>query len=98
MTAIINRTLREAGISIDDVKLFVCHQANGRILRSVANSLGLDEDRMMNTIGRVGNTSAASVPLALAEAADTGRLERGDLLVLCGFGAGGHTATVVWRW
>jgi 3-oxoacyl-[acyl-carrier-protein] synthase-3 len=78
--------------------LFVPHQANVRIVDSVCQKLGLAVDRTAIVLDRTGNTSAASVPLALADAADAGRLEDGDIVILCGFGAGMTWATAVVRW
>lgn len=78
----------EAGMKLDDVDLVVAHQANGRILDAVATRLGLTPDRVFVNIERYGNTSAASIPLALAEAAQTGRLHDGDVVALTAFGAG----------
>ena len=64
------------------------HQANGRIIDAAAARLGIPAERAFVNIDRYGNTSAASIPLALAEAADEGRLQPGDLVLLSGFGAG----------
>jgi 3-oxoacyl-[acyl-carrier-protein] synthase-3 len=91
-------TLDRAGLTADDVALFVPHQANVRIIDSAANKLGLPPERTFVNIDRYGNTSAASVPIALAEAADAGRLHRGDLVLLSGFGAGMSWATALVRW
>jgi len=91
-------TLDQAGVGADDVALFVPHQANSRIIDSAAAKLGLPPERTLVNIDRYGNTSAASVPIALAEAADAGRLERGDLVLLSGFGAGMSWASALLRW
>jgi 3-oxoacyl-[acyl-carrier-protein] synthase-3 len=82
----------------EDVKLFVPHQANARIVDAVLPRLGIPAERTVRTIDRYGNTSAASIPLALAEVADEGRLVPGDLVLMCGFGAGLSVATALWRW
>ena len=87
-----------AGIAAADVDLFVPHQANTRIIEAAASRLGIPEERTMLNIDRYGNTSAASVPLALAEAADAGRLHHGDLVLLSGFGAGMTWASALVRW
>ena len=79
---------RAAEIGLEDIDLFVFHQANRRILESVADRLGVDRARVVDTIGGHGNTSAASIPLALAEARDAGRLARGDRVLLGAMGAG----------
>ena len=91
-------TLAAAGLTSDDVALFVPHQANSRIIDSAATKLGLPPERTFVNIERYGNTSAASVPIALAEAADAGRLQRGDIVLLSGFGAGMSWASALVRW
>jgi 3-oxoacyl-[acyl-carrier-protein] synthase-3 len=91
-------TLDRAGLTADDVALFVPHQANSRIIDSAAGKLGLPPERTFVNIDRYGNTSAASVPIALAEAADAGRLQRGDIVLLSGFGAGMSWASALVRW
>lgn len=90
--------LRAAGKTAADVDLFVPHQANARIITMAADRLGISPERTMVNVDRYGNTSAASVPLALAEAADAGRLDDGDLVLLSGFGAGMTWASAVLRW
>ncbi|MFN8160009.1 MAG: beta-ketoacyl-ACP synthase III [Solirubrobacterales bacterium] len=82
------QVLERGGIGIDDVDLFVYHQANLRILAAVGEKLGLDLDRVVKTIDRFGNTSAATVPIALAEADRAGRLRDGDTVLLGAFGGG----------
>ena len=82
----------------DDVALFVPHQANARIIDAAAERHRLPPDRTVVNIDRYGNTSAASVPIALAEAADAGRINDGDLVLLSGFGAGMTWATALLRW
>ena len=96
--ASIRRTLDRAGCSPDDVTLFVPHQANARIVDAVLARTGLSAERTWSTIDRYGNTSAASIPIALAEAADAGTVADGDLVLLCGFGAGITVGTALWRW
>lgn len=91
-------TLERAGLSADDVSLFIPHQANSRIIDSAALKLGLPAERIFVNLDRYGNTSAASVPIALAEAAEAGRLQRGDLVLLTGFGAGMSWASALLRW
>ncbi|MGE4428460.1 MAG: 3-oxoacyl-ACP synthase III family protein, partial [Solirubrobacteraceae bacterium] len=77
---LIRDTLAADGTTIDDIDLLVPHQANGRILEAVRKRLDLPEERMVNVIARMGNTSAATIPLALAEARADGRLRRGSRL------------------
>ena len=91
-------TLDRAGVTADDIALFVPHQANVRIIDSAATKLGIPVERTFVNIDRYGNTSAASVPIALAEAAEDGRLNSGDLVLLSGFGAGMSWASAIVRW
>ena len=91
-------TLERAGVTPSDVAWFVPHQANIRIIESAASRLGIGGDRTIVNIDRYGNTSAASIPLALAEAADDGRLQDGDLVLMSGFGAGMTWASALLRW
>jgi 3-oxoacyl-[acyl-carrier-protein] synthase-3 len=91
-------TLQQAGAEPDDVALFIPHQANVRIIASAAGRLGIPLDRTFVNIDRYGNTSAASIPLALAEAAEAGRIGPGDLVLLSGFGAGMSWASALLRW
>ena len=91
-------SLERAKIEPEDVHLFVPHQANLRIMHAVAQRLGIPGDRVASVIEGTGNTSSASIPLALGEAADQGRLHDGDLVLFAGFGAGMAWATAVWRW
>jgi 3-oxoacyl-[acyl-carrier-protein] synthase-3 len=91
-------TLDAAGVAADAVALFIPHQANVRIIDAAAAKLGLPPERTFVNIDRYGNTSAASVPIALAEAADAGRLHPGDLVLLTGFGAGMSWASALLRW
>jgi 3-oxoacyl-[acyl-carrier-protein] synthase-3 len=90
--------LGRAGLSPADVDLFVPHQANARIVEAVCNRLGIPLSRTAMNIDRYGNTSAASIPIALAEVADEGRLEPGAVVLMSGFGAGMTWASAVMRW
>ena len=92
------RALDAAGLRADDLDHFVPHQANVHIIEGAIEILGLPMDRVVIDLDRFGNTSAGSVPIALAEAADAGRLHDGDLLALTGFGAGMSWASAVVRW
>ncbi len=93
------QVLEEAGIGVEDVDLFIGHQANVRILDAVAARLGLSSARNHVAVDRHGNTSAASIPLALADARDQGRLHDGDTVLLAAFGAGltWGAALLTWR-
>jgi 3-oxoacyl-[acyl-carrier-protein] synthase III len=90
--------LSRAGLEPSDVDLFVPHQANARIIQAVGQRMGLPEDRWVITIDRYGNTSSASIPLALADAITSGRLEPGHIVLLAGFGGGMTWASAVVRW
>jgi 3-oxoacyl-[acyl-carrier-protein] synthase-3 len=91
-------TLDRAGVATSDVAWFVPHQANIRIIESASSRLGIPAERTIVNIDRYGNTSAASIPLALAEAADDGRLRDGDLVLMSGFGAGMTWASALLQW
>jgi 3-oxoacyl-[acyl-carrier-protein] synthase-3 len=91
-------TIAANGLALDDISLFVLHQANGRILSSVAETLGLDSHRMLDAIGELGNTSAASIPLALDHARRRGLLNEGDRVLLGAVGAGFTWGAVVVEW
>jgi 3-oxoacyl-[acyl-carrier-protein] synthase-3 len=80
--------LAAAGMTVADVDLFVYHQANARILSAVGERLALPTERVVNAIGELGNTSAASIPLALAAAERDGSLRPGARVLLAAFGAG----------
>ena len=90
--------LADAGAAANDLALFVPHQANARIVGAAVSRLGIPEDRTAVNLDRYGNTSAASIPLALAEAVEAGRVRDGDLVLLSGFGAGMTWASAVLRW
>ena len=91
-------TLERAGIAASDVDLFVPHQANVRIIEACCARLGIPMERTAVNLDRYGNTSAASIPMALAEAAEAGRLQAGDVVLLSGFGAGMTWASALLRW
>jgi 3-oxoacyl-[acyl-carrier-protein] synthase-3 len=90
--------LKRACLTTADVDLYVLHQANVRIMRAAAERLGIPEEKLFINLDRYGNTSAASVPMALAEASAQGRLQRGSVVVTVGFGAGLTWAANVIRW
>jgi len=98
LTAASHRVLDDAGLTVDDVDWLVPHQANRRILDGVAKRLGIDEERVLITVDRHANTSAASIPLALAEAAADGRLKPEQLLVLNAMGGGFTWGSALLRW
>jgi len=90
--------LKKANLDTNDVDLFIPHQANIRIINSAAKRLKLDDDRVYVNLHKYGNTSTASVPLALIEAYEEGLINNGDLLVLVAFGAGLTWASTVMEW
>jgi len=90
--------IAKAGLRPDQIDLFIPHQANIRIIEAVAKGLGLPMEKMFVNLDRYGNTSAASVPLALAEAVDAGRIRKGDNVVIVAFGAGFTSGAVAFEW
>jgi 3-oxoacyl-[acyl-carrier-protein] synthase-3 len=90
--------LDKAGLEYEDISLFIPHQANVRIINSIADRLNLDPQKVYINIDRYGNTSAASIPIALCEAVDEGRVQPGDNLLFVAFGAGLTSAAGVVRW
>ena len=87
-----------SGLDLDDIGLFVYHQANARILAAVGERLGLDSERVINSIDRYGNTSAATLPIALADARERGMLDPGMNVLLAAFGAGFTWGAGVIEW
>ena len=94
----VRATLEAAGLTPKEITLLVPHQANIRILEMASTRLGIPMERVATVLQHSGNTSAASIPLALAEAADAGRLQRGDHVLLAGFGAGMTSGSLLVRW
>jgi 3-oxoacyl-[acyl-carrier-protein] synthase-3 len=94
----LERAAQAAGVRVKDLDLVVAHQANVRILQTVARNLDVPEKLFFTNMERFGNTSAASVPLALCDAVAEGRIAPGALVGLMGFGAGLTWATAIWRW
>jgi 3-oxoacyl-[acyl-carrier-protein] synthase-3 len=92
------QVLGQAGLTLEEVSLIIPHQANRRITNASVKALGLPEDRIYSNVERYGNTSAASIPIALCEAVEEDRVHRDDLVVLVGFGAGLTWAASAVRW
>ena len=82
----------------EDIDHLVLHQANQRIIDAAAQRLGLGDDKVVSNIAEYGNTSAASVPLALCEAVESGNVKRGDVVAMAGFGAGLTWASCLLKW
>ncbi|MCE9623393.1 MAG: ketoacyl-ACP synthase III [Actinomycetia bacterium] len=92
------KSMNHAGVTADDIALVVPHQANIRIIQAACERLGIPMERAATVLHRTGNTSSASIPLALVDALDAGRVKKGDLILLVGFGAGMTAASAVIRW
>jgi len=95
---ICGRIMDRNKITAKDVDLFVSHQANRRIIMSAAERLGLDQEKVVINIERYGNTTAATIPLALQDAVSDGRLKKGDLVLLTSVGAGFTVGSILLRW
>jgi 3-oxoacyl-[acyl-carrier-protein] synthase-3 len=98
MPEAVETALAANGLSVDEVALLIPHQANDRISQMVAHKLRLPLEKVVRNIDRFGNTTAASIPVALDESVRDGRLNRGDILVLTAFGSGFTWASAVIRW
>lgn len=92
------QVLRAAHVERDDVDLWILHQANVRILDAATDALGIDRSKVVMHLDRYGNTSAGSVPIALDESLRAGQIQRGNLLVMSGFGGGLSWGTALMRW
>jgi 3-oxoacyl-[acyl-carrier-protein] synthase-3 len=92
------QALEMAGLKKEDITLIIPHQANLRIIQAIADRLGVPHDKAFINLDKYGNTSAATIPVALDEANRAGRLKRGDILLLVAFGGGFTWASSVVRW
>jgi 3-oxoacyl-[acyl-carrier-protein] synthase-3 len=92
------KVLERNGLKGSDLSAFIPHQANKRIILSTAERLGLPEDRVVINIDRYGNTTAATIPLAMHTALEDGRLKKGDLVLLASVGAGFTVGATLLRW
>jgi len=90
--------LQRNGFQSTDLDLFIAHQANMRIINAAAEKLGLDENKVVKNIQKFGNTTAATIPLAIGDAIDDGRLKKGKLVVFAAVGAGYTVGSVLSRW
>ena len=95
---VIQEALQANDLKVNDIKLLVPHQANLRIAQFVQKILGLSDDRVHNNIQKYGNTTAASIPIALSEAWEQGKIKEGDLVCLAAFGSGFTWASALIRW
>jgi 3-oxoacyl-[acyl-carrier-protein] synthase-3 len=94
----VSEVLRASGLTLDDVDLMIFHQANMRIINAAVEDLGIAPDKVFNNVDRFGNTSSASIPLALDEAYQQGLIRPGNHILFSGFGAGLAWGTVLMRW
>jgi 3-oxoacyl-[acyl-carrier-protein] synthase III len=92
------QVLDRCGVSVDEVDVYIPHQANVRIMDHAAAKLGIARERMIVNVDRYGNTSSGSIPLALADAQQDGRLEEGDLVLMTGMGAGLTWGSALMKW
>ena len=95
---VINEALEANSLTTENIDLLIPHQANLRITQMVQKKLGLSDDQVFSNIHKYGNTTAATIPIALAEAFNEGRIKEGDLLVLAAFGAGFTWASAIMKW
>jgi len=95
---VINEALEANNITSENINLLIPHQANLRITQMVQKRLGLSNDQVFSNIHKYGNTTAATIPIALAEAFNEGRIKEGDILVLAAFGAGFTWASAIMKW
>ena len=98
MGSTVIKSLERAGLSKEDIDYFIPHQANIRIIQSAAKRLHLPMEKVFVNIEKYGNTSAASIPIALAEAEREGKLKKGEIIALSGFGAGLTWASCIMKW
>ncbi|MGH9118491.1 MAG: beta-ketoacyl-ACP synthase III [Acidimicrobiales bacterium] len=93
-----NKTMAQAGVSASDIALVVPHQANIRIIQAACDRIGIPIERTSIVLDRIGNNSSASIPIALVDAVDAGRVAPGELVLIVGFGAGMTWASALIRW
>ena len=98
MTEVCQNLLKRNGLGPEDIKLFVPHQANLRIINASVDRLGLRKEQVLVNIDRYANTTAATIPVGLAEAQREGRVQDGDLVLLASFGAGFTWGSLLLRW
>jgi 3-oxoacyl-[acyl-carrier-protein] synthase III len=95
---VLEEALESADISVDQVDWLLLHQANIRIIDVVAQRLGIDKSKIITNLADYGNTSAASIPLALDEAVRSGQVKKGDVIACAGFGAGLSWGAAIFKW
>ena len=95
---VIQEGLQANGLGVDDIVMLIPHQANLRISQFIQKKFGLSDDQVFNNIQKYGNTTAASIPIALTEAWEAGKIKSGDLVVLAAFGSGFTWGSAIIRW
>ena len=95
---VLEEALEEAGVEVDQVDWLLLHQANIRIMEVVAKRLGIPMDKVITNLADYGNTSSASIPLALDEAVRSGKVKKGDIVACSGFGAGLSWGAIILKW
>jgi 3-oxoacyl-[acyl-carrier-protein] synthase-3 len=95
---VINEGLEANNLKVDDIDMLIPHQANLRISQFIQQKFRLTDDQVFNNIQKYGNTTAASIPIALTEAWEQGKIKSGDLVVLAAFGSGFTWGSVIIRW
>jgi 3-oxoacyl-[acyl-carrier-protein] synthase III len=90
--------LERSNLTGADIGAFIAHQANLRIIDATANKIGLDQNKVIKNIHKYGNTTAATIPLAIGDAIDSGKLKKGDLVLFAAVGAGFTSGCVLARW
>jgi 3-oxoacyl-[acyl-carrier-protein] synthase-3 len=98
MAEVSREVLQQAGVKSEDISLFIPHQANQRITEAVADRLNVDMSRVYSNIAVHGNTSSASIPIALDECVEAARIKPGDLVLMASFGGGVTWGAVLMRW
>ncbi|MDX1358845.1 MAG: 3-oxoacyl-[acyl-carrier-protein] synthase III C-terminal domain-containing protein, partial [Clostridia bacterium] len=98
MAGSVKKLLQDNSLTMDDIDLIIPHQANIRIMQTAAKRLGIGMDKIYSVIHKYGNTSSASIPIALHDAVEEGRVKAGDRIVLTGFGGGLTWASVLIEW
>ncbi|MEM9413192.1 MAG: 3-oxoacyl-[acyl-carrier-protein] synthase III C-terminal domain-containing protein, partial [Planctomycetota bacterium] len=95
---IVKESVEQANLTMDDLKLLIFHQANQRILKAATEDLAIDPEKIFMNVDKYGNTSAASVAISVHEAVLNGQIQKGDHVLLAGFGAGLTWASCIFRW
>jgi 3-oxoacyl-[acyl-carrier-protein] synthase III len=95
---VLEEALESAGMTVDQIDHLLLHQANIRIMETVAKRLGIPMEKVITNLSEYGNTSAASIPLALDEAVRAGKVKKGDVVACAGFGAGLSWGAAIFKW